>query len=103
MGWAYGIAHDGREIGYGVEATCDQPGCDAKIDRGIGYLCGDHAGLAVVLDGADGPGCGRYYCGQHNYFLSEDGSCDHRVRAARRGRAADVPPTASAPGTHPAT
>ncbi len=63
MGWAFG---DGkhprtfkpRKIGYGVEANCDQPGCKARIDRGLGYLCGG-------LEGADGNGCGGYFCGEH--------------------------------------
>jgi hypothetical protein len=84
MGWAYGIAHDGREIGYGVEATCDQPGCDAKIDRGIGYLCGGHDALGVVIDGADGPSCGKYYCPEHNYdiFGIEGDRCAHQEQEA---------------------
>lgn len=82
MGWGHGIAYDGREIGYTVDATCDQPGCDEQIDRGLGYLCGgsDPGALDVVIDGADGPGCGRYFCGRHNYLLDPDGRCDHPAR-----------------------
>jgi hypothetical protein len=58
MGWMYCGEDDlGRPIGYGVEATCDFPGCGAVIDRGLGYCCGDmHGGQN---------GCGGYYCPAH--------------------------------------
>lgn len=59
MGWGYGILPDGREVGYGVEARCDEPGCDADIDRGLGYLCGSMHGQD------DGLGCGKYFCERH--------------------------------------
>lgn len=58
MGWGYGINDQGREVGYGVEATCDHEGCDEKIDRGLAYVCGG------MHDG-DEHGCGRYFCGEH--------------------------------------
>ena len=58
MGYAYYILPDGREAGYGVEATCDEPGCTARIDRGLGYLCGTEPG-------GDEHGCGGYFCGAH--------------------------------------
>ncbi|APE09685.1 hypothetical protein BO226_11130 [Rhodococcus sp. 2G] len=64
MGYAYYVLPDGREAGYGVEAECDHPGCTTRIDRGLGYLCGE------APDGhrdPDEPGCGKYYCGQHQY------------------------------------
>lgn len=64
MGWARGVNMYGRDIGYAVEATCDEPGCEACIDRGLGYCCGD---LARVY-GDDVPGCGRYFCGDHLYY-----------------------------------
>lgn len=57
MGWGYGIV-EGREVGYNVEATCDQPGCDAKIDRGLGYACGE-------THGEDEDSCAGYFCGDH--------------------------------------
>lgn len=58
MGWAYcGTDKSGRDIGYAVEATCDEPGCDAVIDRGLGYLCGDMH--------CDGWSCNGYFCGKH--------------------------------------
>jgi hypothetical protein len=58
MGWAYGINREGRRVGYGVRATCDQRGCHARIDRGLAYVCGG------MHDG-DEHGCGRYFCGNH--------------------------------------
>ncbi|NKU21747.1 hypothetical protein GS907_24615 [Rhodococcus hoagii] len=62
MGYAHYVLPDGREAGYGVEAECDRPGCTARIDRGLGYLCGQNP------DGykdAEEPGCGRYFCPDH--------------------------------------
>lgn len=64
MGFAYYVLPDGREAGYGVEATCDAEGCETRIDRGLGYLCGDSP------DGwrdESEPGCGRYFCGAHEF------------------------------------
>lgn len=58
MGYAYYVLPDGREAGYGVEAICDHDGCDEKIDRGLGYLCGsDPRG--------DEYGCTGYFCDAH--------------------------------------
>ena len=59
MSWAVGFDSNwGRDVGYGVPATCDQPGCGAKIDRGLGYVCGGQP------YGGD-HGCGLYFCGRH--------------------------------------
>lgn len=55
MGWAVG-ERSGRDIGYGVPASCDHPGCGARIDRGLGYACGDGLGDS---------GCGLYFCPAH--------------------------------------
>lgn len=52
---------NGRDCGYGVPAWCDQPDCWKKIDRGLGYLCGQEPG-------GDEHGCGLYFCGQHSFF-----------------------------------
>ncbi len=59
MGWAYcGLnTHTGDEMGYGVEGVCAHPECDAKIDHGLSYLCGDMH--------ADDVSCNRYFCGKH--------------------------------------
>lgn len=60
MGWAIGTGNGGRDIGYGVPAICDQPGCDEEIDRGISYACGNFRSDS---------GCGQYFCSKHlNYF-----------------------------------
>lgn len=62
MGYGRYTLPDGREAGYMVTATCDQPGCLVRIDRGLGYLCGQSP------DGhrdPSEPGCGRYFCDQH--------------------------------------
>ena len=61
MGWANcGTDSKGRPIGYAHEATCDEPGCKAKIDRGLSYACGE-------MHGDDDPEgtCEGYFCGKH--------------------------------------
>lgn len=57
MGWSIGF-HDGRDIGYGVPATCDHPGCGKGIDRGLSYVCGQD-----VYGGEHG--CGLFFCSDH--------------------------------------
>lgn len=61
MGWGHGELPDGREVGYAVAAVCDEPGCEAVIDRGMAYLCGEMPGAG---DGGE-QGCGAYFCGEH--------------------------------------
>lgn len=59
MGWAIGYdTHWKRDIGYGVPAFCDYPGCGAFIDRGLAYVCGGEP------RGGE-RGCGLYFCGKH--------------------------------------
>ena len=59
MGWAGPMPNaEGRMVGYAVEATCDADHCDAKIDRGLAYVCGG------MHDG-DEHGCGHYFCYKH--------------------------------------
>lgn len=82
MGWSLGYDDTWRrDIGYGVPAYCDHPGCTAEIHRGLAYVCcgsepygGEH-------------GCGRYFCPAHEavvYDEDEDGEegdeprCGHR-------------------------
>lgn len=55
MGYAIGYSN-GRDIGYGVIATCDHPDCTEKIDRGMSYCCGEFVGDY---------GCGLYFCMKH--------------------------------------
>lgn len=68
MGWSYGINSEGREVGYSVEATCDEEGCERKIDRGLAYVCGD------MHDGGD-YGCGEYFCYDHLYITEKGQFC----------------------------
>lgn len=64
MGWAQGTNYAGREIGYGVDGTCDEPDCNERIDLGLAYCCGG-------LDGVNGErGCGGYFCGAHLYVVA---------------------------------
>jgi hypothetical protein len=54
-----------RDIGYGVPATCDHPGCGADIDRGLACVCAGE----VPYGGEDG--CGLYFCGEHLGYQCE--------------------------------
>lgn len=59
MSWAVGYDENwGRDVGYGVPAKCDYPDCPEKIDRGLGYICGDQP-----FGGDDG--CGLFFCESH--------------------------------------
>ena len=59
MGWSIGYDSTWhRDIGYGVPATCDHPGCMKKIDRGLAHVCGSDP------YGGD-HGCGLYFCDEH--------------------------------------
>ncbi len=57
MGWSYGFIN-GRDVGYGVPAICDQPGCDKEIDRGLAFVCGGNVG-------GEPNGCGLFFCYEH--------------------------------------
>jgi len=62
MGWALGYDTQWkRDIGYGVPAWCDHPGCTEEIDRGLGYVCGGEP------YGGD-LGCGLYFCAKHLFM-----------------------------------
>jgi len=66
MGWAdCGTDSNGRPIGYAFEATCDFPGCDKKIDRGLSYACGNMHGETTW-------GCEGYFCGEHMLFTDAE-------------------------------
>lgn len=59
MGWAdCGKDSRGRRIGYAISARCDEPGCHARIDRGLSYACGGEHGETSFS-------CGGYFCGKH--------------------------------------
>ena len=66
MGWG-NCGHDsrGRPIGYVFAATCDEPGCNAKIDRGLAYACGGMHGESI--------GCEDYFCGDHMHYAHDPG------------------------------
>lgn len=71
MGWAYcGLDEYGREIGYGIIATCDKKGCDNVIHRGLDYVCG-------TMHGGEG-GCGMYFCYDHQDMWPYSSKCGHR-------------------------
>lgn len=75
MGWGHGTLPDGREIGYLVEATCDQDDCDEAIDHGLAYVCGG------MHEGAE-HGCGGYFCDEH-LFLTALGQLCRRCTAEK--------------------
>lgn len=74
MGWSIGYDNQRkRDIGYGVPATCDQPGCGREIDRGLSYVCGSEP-----LGGESG--CGLYFCAEH---LRYDHGASHTLLCER--------------------
>lgn len=74
VSWAIGYDENWhRDIGYGVPAPCDYPGCEAEIDRGLSYVCGGEP-----FGGDDG--CGLYFCAKH---LSAAESLCERCRNGR--------------------
>jgi hypothetical protein len=70
MGWS--IGHDSkwnRDIGYGVPAKCDHPGCNTIINRGLPYVCCGQSPYG-------GDGCGLYFCFEHSNM---DHKCERCV------------------------
>lgn len=65
MGWAIGFDSNWkRDIGYGVPAICDHPGCGKEIDRGLSYVCGGEPYGGDV-------GCGLYFCSSHLAYVED--------------------------------
>ena len=59
MGWSIGFDTNwNRDIGYGVPAYCDHPGCNKEIDRGLSYVCGGEPY-------GEPRGCGLFFCADH--------------------------------------
>ncbi len=59
MGWSIGYDTNWkRDVGYGVPAHCDMPGCAETIHRGLSYVCGGD-----VFGGEHG--CGLFFCETH--------------------------------------
>lgn len=72
MGWEFcGKDSAGRQIGYGIQANCDEPDCDTMLDRGLSYVCGGMHGNGDHL-GHDF-GCEKYFCEKHLEFAWPDG------------------------------
>lgn len=77
MGWGHcGTDGLGREIGYAIPATCDEPGCDTPIDRGLSFVCGG-------MHGGGEAGCGRYFCGKHLFCVGGEGQLCKACRDAQ--------------------
>jgi len=89
MGWAVGEdTRFGmeRDIGYGVPAICDHPGCGKPIDRGLGYVCGGD-----VYGGDDG--CGLFFCGEHlSHRIEDEGTKDEHWTPALCDRCHEYEP-----------
>jgi hypothetical protein len=85
MGWSIGYDNTWkRDIGYGVPAYCDHPGCNEEIDRGLAYVCGD------------GPyggehGCGLYVCGKHQFSNAACSQLCQHCSDRRRKRLTPAP------------
>jgi hypothetical protein len=63
MSWSIGYDNKWkRDIGYGVPAFCDHPGCNNEINRGLAYVCG-----AEQPYGGEN-GCGLYFCVKHQFY-----------------------------------
>ena len=76
MGWSVGYDPNWRrDIGYGVPAICDHPGCGAEIDRGLAYVCGGEPW------GGD-EGCGLFFCSAHMRFGEERQVCERCLNGA---------------------
>ena len=70
MSWAVGYDENWkRDIGYGVPAVCDHPGCGEEIDRGLAYVCCGEQPYG-------GDGCGLFFCEKHLVVWAECQSAD---------------------------
>jgi hypothetical protein len=73
MGWSIGYdEHWKRDIGYGVPAVCDALGCNEKINRGLGYVCGGEP-----YGGEHG--CGLFFCSRHRRIHTFRDGCIKEV------------------------
>lgn len=91
MGWSIGYDPNWkRDIGYGVPATCDHPGCGEKIDRGLSYVCGGH-----VYGGEDG--CGLFFCERHLYLGARSFVCERCLTDPEAELAGPFEPTPDVP------
>lgn len=66
MGWSIGYDSNWkRDVGYGVPAICDHPGCNEEIDRGLAHVCAD-----MEIFGGE-RGCGLYFCSDHQHYTEK--------------------------------
>ena len=74
MGWGNcGTDSKGRLIGYYHSGTCDHPGCEKEISRGVDAACGG-------MHGTDEGGCEQYFCDKHLEMVPD---YDQELRAAQ--------------------
>lgn len=74
MGWGdCGNDSQGRPIAYANQATCDHPGCEEKIDRGLAFACGG-------MHGENDGDCEGYFCDKHLFSVEDP---DERLHSAR--------------------
>jgi hypothetical protein len=86
MGWSIGFDTTWhRDIGYGVPAYCDFPGCGAIIDRGLSHVCGGEPYGGTR-------GCGLYFCEKHLSHYSPDFKTQLCQRCARHLQSFDPTP-----------
>ena len=70
MYWAIGYDEKWkRDIGYDVAGTCDYPGCEKIINRGIDHVCGGEPYGGDI-------GCGLYFCAEHLEMKIMDGEAE---------------------------
>lgn len=85
MGWSIGFDENWqRDIGYGVPAVCDHPGCNKEIDRGLYYVCGGDAYGGEF-------GCGLYFCSEHLHYADFDDDCTQVCERCASGQKAFEP------------
>lgn len=90
MGWSIGYDSTWkRDIGYGVPATCDHPGCGEQIDRGLGFVCGGEP-----YGGEHG--CGLFFCSKHRQIAGDRRENASLCARCYRGRS-PFKPTPDAP------
>jgi hypothetical protein len=91
MGWSYGYdLRRKRDIGYGVPAYCDHPGCAAEIDRGLTHVCGGQPYGGEF-------GCGLFFCSAHLHFAGARREHAQVCIRCRHGRASFEPNDAEHP------
>lgn len=80
MGWSLGFDSTwNRDVGYGVPAHCDHPGCMKEIDRGLEYTCGGD------MYGGE-HGCGLHFCSAHRCYAGDRRDNASLCQRCYRGR-----------------